>query len=171
MAARKTTDDFIIDAKKVHGDKYDYSKVVYENSKTKVEIVCSKHGSFWQEPGSHLNGRGCTGCYGSKKKNTKQFIKEAQNIHGEKYDYSKVKYKNNICKIKITCSKHGEFLQAPVKHLSGRGCPNCKLDKFRLTSETFIKKSRKIHDNKYDYSEVEYNGYYNNVVIICSKHG
>ena len=59
----KTTERFILDAVKVHGKEYDYSKCVYINAYTKIEIICSKHGSFWQTPGNHLhNQRGCPKC-------------------------------------------------------------------------------------------------------------
>ncbi len=47
---RLTKDEFIKRAKKVHGDKYDYSDVDYINSKTKVKIVCIEHGSFFNDP-------------------------------------------------------------------------------------------------------------------------
>ena len=50
---------FIENAKKVHGDKYDYSKVQYVDSDTKVCIVCPIHGEFEQFPGNHLRGYGC----------------------------------------------------------------------------------------------------------------
>lgn len=46
----------------IHSDRYDYSKVVYKNSKTKVEIICRDHGSFLQRPHSHWNGQGCKKC-------------------------------------------------------------------------------------------------------------
>jgi len=63
MPRRKTTEEFIIDARAVHGDKYDYSKVEYKNSKTKAMIVCQKHGEFTQTPTHHLYGCGCPSCH------------------------------------------------------------------------------------------------------------
>ena len=123
-----TTEEFIQKAKEIHGNKYDYSLVEYADSKTKVKIVCSKHGVFEQIPNDHLNGCGCPKCSG-KNKTTEEFIQKAKEIHGNKYDYSLVDYKNATSKIKIVCSKHGIFEQTPYNHLSLHGCPYCKSSK------------------------------------------
>ena len=126
---------FVEKAKKIHGDKYDYSKVIYVNSHTPVTIVCPEHGEFQQEPYSHLNGRGCYKCgrisSGKKaskrrKSNTKDFIQKSVKIHGDRYDYSKVEYVNNHERVCIICPEHGEFWQSPSVHLKGSGCPACK---------------------------------------------
>ena len=167
--------DFLIRAKKIHGDKYDYSKVEYKNIITKVCIICPEHGEFWQTPNDHLNGkRNCPKCaHRSYKKTTEEFINEAKELHGNKYDYSKVEYdgkEKNVC---IICPKHGEFLQKPTVHLKGSGCPICNREKnkLKLTTEEFIEKAIKIHGNKYDYSKVEYNNTDDKVCIICPEHG
>ena len=60
--AKLTTEEFIKKAREVHGDRYDYSKVEYVNSTTKVCIICPKHGEFWQRPSHHTDGRGCLKC-------------------------------------------------------------------------------------------------------------
>ena len=83
------TEQFIEKAKIIHGDKYDYSKVDYVNPKTKVCIICSEHGEFWQKPYNHLNGQGCSKCRyetlsNKYKKSTEQFIEEAKKVHGNK---------------------------------------------------------------------------------------
>ena len=180
MAKKKTKEEFIKDARDVHGDKYDYSKVEYIGSKIKVCIICPKHGEFWQKPNCHLSGRGCPKCKGDKTRerltSTKEeFIKKAKELHNGKYDYSKVDYVNNVTKVCIICPQHGEFWQSPNGHLSGQGCPECKGDKLRerltSTKEEFIEKSRKKHGDKYDYSNVEYHGALKNVCIICPEHG
>lgn len=57
-----TAEEFVRRAKKVHGDKYDYSKTVYVNQKTKVCIICPVHGEFWQIPDDHMRGVGCRKC-------------------------------------------------------------------------------------------------------------
>ena len=90
----KTKEDFIIREKKAHGNKYDYSKVEYVGCKTKVIIICRKHGEFEQVPEYHSCGYGCSKCGGSLPLNTKTFIKKATKIHGDKFNYSKVKYVN-----------------------------------------------------------------------------
>ena len=170
-----TTEEFIKKAKEIHRDKYDYSKAEYSGSKIKICIICPKHGEFWQIPNAHLNGQGCPECSNTKKLTTEEFIKRAKKIHGDKYDYSKVKYSTNHKKICIICPKHGEFWQQPSDHLNGHGCRKCLLDKLpnikKLTTEEFIKRAKKIHGDKYDYSKVKYINSKTAVCIICPKHG
>lgn len=123
---RKTTKEFVKDAKRVHGNKYSYKKVRYKKNTEKVCIICPEHGEFWQTPKDHLRGRGCPLCADNHPLNIELFIERAKSVHGEKYDYSKVDYRNNQTKVIITCPKHGDFLQAPSSHLEGCGCPTCK---------------------------------------------
>lgn len=125
MSKRKTTLEFIEESIKIHDDKYDYSKVEYFNSSTKVEIICKKHGVFSQRPNDHLSGQCCPKCIGNHKKDTKSFINDSVNIHGDKYDYSDVEYINARTKVKIICPIHGKFWQRPNGHLSGQGCLKC----------------------------------------------
>ena len=109
------TKEFIEKAKRIHGDKYDYSKVKYVNNRTKVCIICPEHGEFWQRPTSHLKGCICYRCSQKakakkqKKSSTNEFIEKAKKIHGDKYDYSKVEYINAKTKVCIICPEHGEF--------------------------------------------------------------
>jgi hypothetical protein len=126
----KSHEDFVKEAKVMHKNKYDYSKALYKNSKKKIEISCPKHGSFFQTPEKHLEGQGCTRCSVEKgtfkiKDTIESFITKAEKIHGKKYDYSNVLYKNSKTKVQILCSKHGSFTQVPESHLVGRGCPSC----------------------------------------------
>ena len=120
---KKTTEQFIIDAKKVHGDKYDYSLVCYDGHFNKIKIVCKIHGIFEQTSGDHLKGRGCPEC--GKKITTKEFIEKAKKVHGDKYDYSLVRYIGCFDKVKIICHKHGIFEQISNIHIRGGGCPKC----------------------------------------------
>ena len=175
-----TTQEFIEKSKKIHGDKYDYSKVIYNGAHEKVCIICPEHGEFWQTPNNHLNGQNCPKCalieQGiNKRKTTEQFIKEAKEIHGDKYDYSKVAYINSQTKVEIICPKHGSFQQTPFIHLRGSGCPECSLEnvvKQNLkTTEEFVEEAKLIHGLFYDYSKVEYSGCHNKVKIICPIHG
>jgi hypothetical protein len=174
----KTTEQFIIEAKEVHGDKYDYSKVKYSNKNTKVCVICPEHGEFWQRPSDHLAGRGCPECgrkrSTGKKITTVSFIKEAKEIHENKYDYSKVEYRGALNKICIICPEHGEFWQRPSDHLAGRGCPECakkKMGPKKYDNNVYIEKCKIIHGNKYDYSKLEYKGSTQKVCVICPKHG
>ena len=245
--SEKASNSFISKAEKVHGSKYDYSKVSYINSKIPVEIVCKIHGPFLQSATNHLSGQGCPKCARNQKltaeeviyklrevyndsylfnkvnyknltsslilicrkhgefslkassalrgvkcpkcrkelfkdnllelsrKSEENFFQKARKIHGNKYDYSKVNYKNSKTPIAIVCPKHGEFNQTPCAHLKGTGCPKCGIEKnkSKLLSNTdeFVEKAKKIHDNKYDYSKVNYKSATAVVTIVCPKHG
>jgi hypothetical protein len=125
---------FIEKAKRIHGDKYDYSKVNYNRTDEKVCIICPKHGEFWQNPNNHLQGQGCPKCKIESTKNiltmTRDgFIKKSIKKYGDKYDYSKVNYTDIKTKVCIICPEHGEFWQTPRHHLDGHECPNCKESK------------------------------------------
>ncbi|MDO4200689.1 MAG: hypothetical protein Q4D25_00980 [Bacteroidales bacterium] len=170
-----TTEGFISKAKAVHGDRYDYSKVEYVGSGSIVCIKCPEHGEFWQKPNQHLQGSGCPICAGRTKMRTVDFVRRAQAVHGDKYDYSKVEYVNSTTKVCIICKKHGEFWQVPASHLSGRGCPRCGRDsivsKRRNSTEEFINKARLVHEDKYDYSKVDYVNSKSKICIVCPVHG
>ena len=99
------------------------------------------------------------------------FLNKAKNIHNDKYDYSLVDYKNNDTKVKIICPTHGIFEQIPHHHTAGKGCKKCADDLKKLDIEIFINRSKKSHNNKYDYSLVDYKGAFNKVKIICPIHG
>lgn len=170
MPKKLTQDEFIKRAKKINGDKYDYSLVEYERNYSKVKIICKKHGVFEQIPKDHLRGFGCDKCSGSFNLKKEEFVEKSKYINGEKYDYSLVNYINNKIKIKIICKIHGVFLQKPNHHLSGVGCPYCGGTK-KLTQEEFEKKSSSVHNCFYDYSKTLYVNNEKNVNIICKKHG
>ena len=161
---------FIQKAKEIHGDKYDYSKVEYINNHTKVCIICPEHGEFWQKPIHHTQGKGCPYCGGTKKLTTKEFVEKAKQIHGDRYDYSKVDYISAETKVCIICPEHGEFWQTPHAHLAGQNCPKC-CGNIKLSTEEFIKRANEIHKEKYDYSKVDYLGADTKVCIICPEHG
>ena len=166
-----TTEQFIERAKKVHGDKYDYSKVDYINAKTEVCIICPIHGEFWQKPDKHLCGHNCPKCHPYSKKSTNKFIELARKIHGNKYDYSKTVYKGMLTKICVTCPTHGDFLVLPNNHLHGDICRKCYEENRRKNINRFIEEARKIHGDKYDYSKVDYVNALTKVCIICPEHG
>ena len=167
---KKSKEQFITEARKVHGDKYDYSKVEYYGTSEKVLIICSDHGEFWQTPYSHLAGRQCPLCSNHFKYDQKSFIGKSKSVHKDKYDYSKVKFKDVHKEVSIICPIHGEFWQKPSVHIRGYGCPACGGSE-RLTTKEFIKRANKIHDGKYDYSKVNYINYSTKVCIICPEHG
>ena len=253
---------FIEKSQQIHGDKYDYSKVIYKNSGTKVTIVCPIHGEFNKTPDKHANSNeGCqkcgklrrvsqdalfktlqdvvtecnqihnnlytyvsidettllhgvaittntklnikcfkcdclftttinkhiyqqTGCPKCKRiegglprrKTTTQFTKEAKQIHGDTFDYSLVDYVLAHTHVDIICKVHGIFKQIPADHiLKTAGCSKCSAIESglsrRKTIAQFIKEANQIHGNTFDYSLVSYNGLHTPVDIICKTHG
>lgn len=170
MRKKITNIEFSNIAKKVHGNKYDYSLVDYKNSHTEIIILCKNHGKFKQKPYSHLNGKGCPTCGGTKSLKIDDFIIRANDIHNNKYDYSKSIYINIKSKIKIICPDHGIFEQVPYNHLRGKGCPICA-NNIKSNISDFILKANLIYDNKYNYSESEYVNARTKISIICPIHG
>jgi very-short-patch-repair endonuclease len=166
-----TTEIFIERSNKIHNNRYDYSLVNYKNYGVKVNIICPEHGIFLQMPNEHFIGCGCPYCAGTKKKNKYEFIKKSNKIHNNKYDYSLVDYKNNKTKVKIICIEHGIFIQKPDAHMQGAGCIRCGNNSKKIKLLDFIERSNEIHNNKYDYSLVEYKNSKIKVKIICPKHG
>lgn len=171
--APTTLETFLARAKAVHGDKYDYSRVIYRGVQKKVEIVCPEHGSFWQIPMDHQKGRGCIPCgvikcTSASRSNTDAFIEKAKERHGEKYSYGRVQYKNASTKVEIVCKTHGPFWQVAAYHLNGNGCPMCA-GVARVDRNEFIKRSEIAHDCKYTYGQ--FYGLRRKAEIICPAHG
>lgn len=126
-----TQEQFLAKSKIVHGDLYSYEKSIYISAKSKIEIICSKHGSFFQSPNDHHRGRGCRKCRTDKtikarKKTTEQFIAEDKALFGEDtYDYTRTKYLGIFQKVEIICKKHGPFWQVAHSRKKSYGCPKC----------------------------------------------
>jgi len=171
-----TTEEFIEKSREAHGDRYDYSLVQYTGRNNLVKIICPEHGVIEQRAGSHLANNKCRLCSNNNiKYTTNQFIDKSKKIHGGRYDYSNVDYKNTKTQVKIICSKHGLFKQKPSNHLMGSGCLKChrikSAEKRSLTTEKFIKEVKEIHGNLYDYSNSIYKNAKTKIKIICPKHG
>jgi len=165
MGVKLTTEEFITRVKKIHGDRYDYSKVNYISLDKKVLIIDENGFEHTIRPDNLISGN---------KLNIRSVIKKEDylthkfnTIHQGKYSYYNLNYKNGV--VTITCNTHGNFTQTVDNHLKGKGCPKCK-GKNKTTSDIIIE-FNKIHKNKYDYSLVKYNGIKNKVTIICPKHG
>ena len=173
-----TFEQFIERATEKFGNKFDYSKARddYEDYYTSmVTIICPIHGEFKIRPKTHIKSRtGCPLC-SKNRKTTEMYIEEAKKVFGDLYDYSKTVYKSVHEKVTIICPIHGEFVKEAKEHLSGAGCPKCALDKkhrsFALTTEEFIRRSREVHGDLYDYSKVNYINQRTPVLIGCPKHG
>ena len=178
---KRTREEFIAQARRVHGDKYNYDKVVYVNDSTKVTVTCKKHGDFQITPTNHIHsGQGCKYCAhdktGERSRLTQdEFITRATKVHDGKYNYDKVEYRDSHTRVIIHCPKHGDFKQLPYQHLNGHGCPKCATEvtilKESVSTEEFIKRAQAIHSQKYDYSQVVMNGMNEPVYIICPEHG
>lgn len=171
MPSKLTTDEFIKKSILKHGSRWDYSNVNYTGSKDKITIICGEHGEFIQTASDHLSGCGCPECDPTKRFTVEVFIEKSKEKHGDKFDYSRVKYgKNNYDPVEIICREHGPFMQRPWGHLRGHGCPNCSNNTL-MTNIEFISKSKEKHGDKFDYSLVDYTGRRKEVTIICRSHG
>lgn len=144
MPKKVTLERVVEDFCKVHNNFYDYSLAKYENYKSKIEIICPKHGVFKQRLYNHLHGQGCPFC-GSEKANKKRklglkiFIKKSKYVHNNLYDYSLVEYKNARTKVKIICPKHGVYEKTPDNHIRlTSGCPNCRYSIGELQVQKFL---------------------------------
>ena len=166
---------FIEKAKVKHGDKYDYTQVIYQTAKKKVALLCAEHGAFFQTPSDHLNGCGCPSCALAKRKLSQLipvdvFISRAKALLGDRYDYSQVQYEGLRRKVTIVCLEHGSFAMTPGTHLKGRHCPKCTGRAFVPTDE-FITRAKSVHGDRYDYSLVTCQHNRQAVNIICREHG
>ena len=175
MPIKKTTEQFINESINIHGNKYDYSKVIYENNCKKVIIICKEHGEFLKSPQTHLAGQGCRICNGYVVLNQQSFLDRAIKKHEDLYDYSKTTVLSKHDKVIIICRIHAEFHQLPGNHISGQGCPDCaqinRTQSQRYSTKEFIESVRLIHKEKYDYSKVNYINSQTKVEIICLIHG
>ena len=171
---RSDKDAFTKKSSFIHNGKYLYDNVTYVNSSTKINITCPIHGDFSMFPQAHLNGQGCPKCSG-RGLCTEEIVELFKNTHRDKYDYSKTIFNKMHERVTITCPIHGDFEQTPSKHILGQGCPKCavlkRAESKTLSNDNFIKKASVLHKNKYDYSKTVYNGTYNEIEIICNKHG
>lgn len=130
MGRKRIDKDEFLD--KVRNPNLDFSQTKFINMQTPIEVICLIHGLFKILPTNMLyKHEGCKFCGMEKMSKSKsltkqEFIKRAKLIHGDKYDYSLVDYKNNKTKIKIICKQCGTiFEQLPENHLKYEGCPNC----------------------------------------------
>lgn len=123
---RRNTEQYIADAKAVHGDRFTYEKTKFVTTTDKVIVTCPIHGDFRVGAKPHLYGNGCLECSGLRRRTTQEFIAEARKKHGDRYDYSLVEYVNSNVDVTIVCASHGPFVQKPVYHLVNVvGCPTC----------------------------------------------
>ena len=175
MAIRLTREDFIQKSNHIHNFEYDYSLVEYVNNKTKVKIICQKHGVFEQRPDNHIQNQKCSQCININiKSNREEFILKSKIKFGNLYNYSLVEYVNNKTKVKIICKKHGVFEQIPNLHLSRSvkiACLECTSKNRMVDYEDIVNRMSSKHNKFYNYSKFIYNGQNNKSTIICPTHG
>lgn len=176
------TEEFILKAIKIHGNKYNYSLVNYINSRTKVDIICLKHGVFRQRSSQHLLGAGCKKCSTDNHRvKLDAFLEKCKKIYGDRYDYSSINYSGTKNNINVICKIHGIFKILAEKHTAGFGCSKCLDNRYEHKIhntktkqdyfEEFLIKSRTKHGDKYGYDSVEYVNVMTPVKIYCKKHG
>ena len=151
----------------IHGNNYNYSKVIFLKTTAKVCIVCPIHGEFFQTPNAHLKGQGCPICGKEKKRisktyTNKEFINKSKNIFGDLYDYSKVNYINSKEKVCVICKEHGDFYIEPNAFLMGRGCPKCGNSNKGKQKDVFKKEIREYIFSIVDKKNVITNYSFNN---------
>lgn len=201
-----STSNFIDKAKTVHNGLYTYEKTIIVKRREPVIITCKVHGDFKQLAGNHLKGMGCPICGRERTSQAsaakaqragEKFVTDALTKHGNKYDYSKVIYKNCKTNVTIICPAHGEFEQTPSNHLNKNntcGCPKCGKESsvlaalrdkemhterlkqlaaksMKAAEAKFMKTIKEVHGGFYDYSLVEYKGRKSLITIICPVHG
>lgn len=130
MNRTKTTEQFIQEAKEIHGELYTYENAVYINAYTKVAVTCKIHGDFLVTPTAHRKLKhGCRQCSIAKRASTTEsFVKQASEVHDNFYDYAKTVYTTAHNRVTITCPVHGDFEQQAYVHIQGHKCPACGKD-------------------------------------------
>lgn len=150
---KSNIEDIINKFIKTHGDKYDYSKFEYKKNRESSIIICPIHGEFEQSAWTHIKGHGCPSCSKNKKFTKEDFIKASIIKHSKSYIYDFADYKNMHTKVKIICTKHGEFYQMPQDHINkSQGCPTCNQSKGENLIEIFLKNNniKYISQKKFD---------------------
>ena len=165
------TASFIKKANIIHNNKYDYTKTIYADNKTKVTITCLEHGDFNITVDGHLvSERGCPICAKNNiKLNNKDILTKFNIIHNNKYKYPNFSHNTVYDYINIECPEHGLFSQKTMLHLRGHGCPKCA--DIVYSTEDFIKKSKHKYPNKFEYNKTIYKKYNENIIIKCNIHG
>lgn len=172
---RLNTEEYIQRVIEKHGNIFDYSKVVFSGMDKKIEIICKKHGSFFQLPSNHLKYNGCKLCVNKKiserlRLSIDIFIKRSNEKHNNKFNYSLVEYTSIMQKVKIICPTHNVFEQRAIEHMRGKGCRAC-VNQVPISRDEYINRFKQKNDERYDYSKFEYIDAKTKSVFICKIHG
>jgi hypothetical protein len=125
-----TNEEFILKSNIKHNFIYDYTNCIFTGVDNRIKIICKIHGEFEKVASNHLGGQGCIECSTEDRRlklayTTEEFIEQAIEIHGDRYNYSQTIYFRRKSNVNIICKIHGVFPQVPYVHLSGSGCPKC----------------------------------------------
>lgn len=160
---------FISKAQTIHNNLYDYSKVEYVNSQTKVIVICKIHGEFTVKPNNHtVNKSKCPKCNKFNGFGQEYFIKKAQELHPA-LSFQKSIYVNDRTKIVVECAKHGEYTTTPRCIMGGHGCRKCRTT--ALGFDLFVSRAREIFKDKYNYDKVIYVNNTTKIIVTCPLHG
>ena len=175
-----STEEWIVEAKNKK-PQYIYTESVYVNKRTKVKVICEKHGAFFVNPNYFLQSESCIcpKCQEERKnfEKNEKYLKKVKEIYKDKdYEYNKFKYNGSRGKVTITCKKHGDFTSKLMNIIFRNTiCPKCAIEentkRMRLTFDDFKEKAEKIHNGKYVYHKNNYNGYNVPMDIMCPIHG
>lgn len=178
---RDRTPEFIEKARKLHGDKFGYSKTKYAGSNVKLIITCPEHGDIITHPSTHMQGTGCPKCSAEAvskfhRHTTEDFVEDCIKRFGDKHDYSQVVYVNSYVPVKIRCEKHGWFEVAPAMYKTWKtGCSMCaeevRAKEYGISFKEFVKRAKDAHGDRYDYHEEDYTYIKEKTRVTCREHG
>lgn len=178
----KTTEHFIEQARKIHGDRFGYDKTEYRGRRFGVVITCKTHGDFEMPADSHLSGRGCQRCALESRSSIRSkpfdvFLTKARAMHGDRYIYVESTYTRSKDKVTIVCPDHGLFDQEAYAHTTGKKCPQCAIKdnaKAKIADWSragFLALVDRVHGGKYSYDSAVYRGYKEKITVTCPVHG
>lgn len=169
-------EDYLKNVNEVHAGAYSYEKARYTKSNEKLIVTCNKHGDFSITATGHLSGRGCNECAIEKSARERttpfiEFLARAREVHGDKYQYLENSYKGCSGKVTVICEQHGEFYPTGTNHLKGTTCRKCVDEDKVMTQQSFLKKAKEVHGDKYGYNKTKTKGSRSVVTITCYIHG
>lgn len=154
----------------------------YSTTTSTVTCVCPEHGSFKKRPHKMLSaGQGCPLCSAIKSAESKvlseaEVLQRFRTVHGDRYDYSRVKYVGVNVPVAIVCKEHGEFKQLVYTHtLQKSGCPACagsnRPQSQPAKFEEFVERAREVHGDRYLFDRSSYTALSKSVIMTCKEHG
>ena len=192
MPKKKTESEYLEKFKKIHNDFYTYLKFpeVF-NQKTKITIICKKHGSFEQTINNHSNGMGCPFCGKEKMSETKvlnnkkrnDYIEKIYENYGDEFNFSETNFLTPYDKkVKVICKTCGKEQYKLLSSLLNKkaGCTFCRIPKMQLGfyenlrsagKENFLKRVSELFGDKFEYNMNEYKNFQTPITIICKEHG